>query len=137
MYCSKYCLWRFWRRFLQIKVRIFPNLKKVEQFVQPFFLQIKNKMTFQLFKYLYLLKLKTYYYMKKLSLLAIAALFVATSFTSCKKDYTCVCSAGSNGAVSVDASQVEYKKVKKSDAEDSCAALSTFQSLGGGSCSLK
>jgi hypothetical protein len=70
--------------------------------------------------------------MKKLSLLSIAALFVATSFTSCKKDYTCSCSGGTTTPI-----DYEYKKVKKADAEDACSTTSALWTLGGGSCKLK
>jgi len=70
--------------------------------------------------------------MKKLSLLSVAALFIATSFTSCKKDYTCACSGGTTNTFNY-----EYKKMKKSDAEDACSSASSIWSIGGGSCSLK
>jgi hypothetical protein len=70
--------------------------------------------------------------MKKLSLLSIAALFVATTFTSCKKDYTCECTDKIDNTVD----KFEYKKVKKADAEDACNTTSALYSIGGGSCTL-
>jgi hypothetical protein len=84
--------------------------------------------------FLHLAKSKTKLFMKKLSLLSIAALFVATSFTSCKKDYTCACSGNSL----IPTANYEYKKVKKADAEEACTAQSTaYGVFGGGSCKLK
>ncbi len=70
--------------------------------------------------------------MKKITLLAVA--FVAISFASCKKDYTCTCSYTSG--TSTASSNVTYTKVKKKDAQKSCDAANA--NMGGlGSCTLK
>jgi hypothetical protein len=57
--------------------------------------------------------------MKKILLLAAVSCF---AMTSCKKDYTCTC----NGTgLPANLAKIEYKKVKKKDAQSSCDALST------------
>jgi len=55
--------------------------------------------------------------MKKLSLLC--AVLFALSFTACKKDYTCTCTALGVDTVS------PLDNTSKSDAEDACSALET------------
>ncbi|MGC4056907.1 MAG: hypothetical protein QM743_02150 [Chitinophagaceae bacterium] len=68
--------------------------------------------------------------MKKV-IFAIAALGLI-SLTSCKKEYTCSCTAaGQTTDVKTE------KKVKKSEAEDMCSALSAQYAILGGSCALK
>jgi hypothetical protein len=62
--------------------------------------------------------------------IAIAALGVLT-LASCKKDYTCSCTAAGLTTDSV------YKDVKKKDAEKACDAASVNYALISGSCSLK
>ena len=59
-----------------------------------------------------------------------AVVAVVALLASCKKDYTCTCTAA--GVTS----SFEYKDVKKADAEDACDAQSTLFALTGGSCSL-
>jgi hypothetical protein len=70
--------------------------------------------------------------MKKI--FAIAVLGVIT-LSSCKKDYTCACTA-TNSAYNVSAA---YKGVKKKDAEKSCDTFGTSyaSSTPGGKCELK
>jgi len=72
--------------------------------------------------------------MKKGLLFILGTAFIASmSFTSCKKEHTCVCTA-SDGTKE----NTTIPKSSKSDAKDKCAALSMIQaSMGGGSCSLK
>lgn len=69
--------------------------------------------------------------MKKITLLAVA--FVAISFASCKKNYTCECS--SNGVVIASTTI----KNTKSKAKTSCDALSsTYTAYGTGvTCAIK
>ncbi|MBX3163940.1 MAG: hypothetical protein KF900_05625 [Bacteroidetes bacterium] len=71
--------------------------------------------------------------MKKIVMIAAV---VALSMASCKKDYTCECSGGS---IPAGLAKIEYKKVKKKDAQSSCDALSsTYAIYGTGiSCELK
>jgi len=72
--------------------------------------------------------------MKKLLLSVAAFALVATTMTSCKKDYTCACSGNSF----LPTADYKYTKVKKADAEDACNSQSTaYGILGGGSCKLK
>jgi hypothetical protein len=60
--------------------------------------------------------------MKKITLLTAAVLLIATSITSCKKDYTCTCSktytSGSSSSTA-DYSVYTYKDTRKR-AEDRC-----------------
>ena len=69
--------------------------------------------------------------MKKITLLA--AVVVAFTFASCKKDYTCECT--SNGVV---IGTIKYKDTKKK-AKDACSASnSTYASYGANvSCGIK
>ena len=69
--------------------------------------------------------------MKKVMLFVAVAAFAATTFTSCKKDYTCECKMGS------DTYTYELKDVKKKDAKDACNAAGSIWILGGGTCDLK
>jgi hypothetical protein len=66
--------------------------------------------------------------MKKLSLLSIAALFVATSFTSCKKDYTCTCTSSGSG---ITASASTVINDTKANAEETCNKGDATTSSGG------
>jgi hypothetical protein len=59
--------------------------------------------------------------MKKIVLVAAVATF-ALGMTSCKKDYTCSCTATD---LPSNFSKFEYSKVKKDDAESTCSAQQT------------
>ena len=59
---------------------------------------------------------------KVLTILAIAAF--ATSFTACKKDYTCTCTHDLLGAST--ATTYEYEKAKKDVAEQACSDTEVF-----------
>lgn len=72
--------------------------------------------------------------MKKTIATVIAVIFVAASFTSCKKDFTCSCTYSSNSALNYD---YKYTKVKKKDAQASCDGLDSSAKLVNGSCTLK
>ena len=63
--------------------------------------------------------------MKKVTLLAAVA-FLATTFTSCKKDYTCACTG--SGATSGWNYEWKMTDVKKKDASDACDLLNTTYS---------
>lgn len=52
------------------------------------------------------------------NLLLIAAVLFAFSVTSCKKDYTCVCTVAGTST------DLEMEDVSKKDAEDACDELS-------------
>lgn len=69
--------------------------------------------------------------MKKLVLSIAALALVATTLTSCKKDYDCVCTLGS------DTETFKLKDVKKKDADAACNSVGTFYTLAGGTCSIK
>jgi hypothetical protein len=56
--------------------------------------------------------------MKKITLLAIAAL--AISFASCKKDYTCTCTTSYTGGGSSTSTTI-HKGLKKKQAQAACA----------------
>jgi hypothetical protein len=70
--------------------------------------------------------------MKKVLLFSAAVLVAASTFTSCKKDYTCDCSGGT-----LTASSTPIKDAKKKDAQDACDALNVIAAIGGGTCTLK
>lgn len=55
--------------------------------------------------------------MKKLVLFSFATLLVASTFTSCKKDYTCECSTTYNGVTTTASGTVNGTK---SDAKEAC-----------------
>lgn len=56
------------------------------------------------------------------------AFFVAASFTSCKKDYVCACTATFDGGKETQAYPIVDQK--KKDAKDACETLeSTFKLL--------
>lgn len=58
------------------------------------------------------------------------AFFVAASFTSCKKDYVCTCTATFDGEKESEAYPLVDQK--KKDAEDACQSLeSTYKILIG------
>lgn len=69
--------------------------------------------------------------MKKLVLSIAALALVATTMTSCKKEYTCSCSIL---GVTQD---TKFEKMSKADAEDKCKEASTSAAILGGSCSIK
>ncbi len=69
--------------------------------------------------------------MKKITLIAIA--FVAVSFASCKKDYTCTCSYTGGGT------DVTKMKTSKSSAQAHCTSGTSTFGTGGANvktCSL-
>lgn len=69
--------------------------------------------------------------MKKVLALAAAGLFV---LASCKKDYTCSCTATDSAFNK----EFNYSKVKKKDAESTCSNQSAqYANIPGGKCSLK
>ena len=67
--------------------------------------------------------------MKNLSLLLAGVALVALTTTSCKKIYTCNCTAASTDATVVEnVDWYDYEntvKLKKADAEDACAVVET------------
>lgn len=65
-------------------------------------------------------------HMKKLTILAVAAL--AISFASCKKDYTCECTSSGGGATATASTTIKDTKKK---AEDACTARASTTSVGG------
>jgi hypothetical protein len=65
--------------------------------------------------------------MKKLSVLAIAAL--ALTFASCKKDRTCTCTTTSSSGTTV--KKTVYYKIKKGDALEKCQGSQTTTESGG------
>lgn len=69
--------------------------------------------------------------MKKLLLSVAAFALVASTMTSCKKDYDCVCTSGT------DTETFKLKDVKKKDAKDACNTVGAFYTLGGGTCEIK
>jgi len=71
--------------------------------------------------------------MKKILLFA-GVLFIAGSFMSCKKDYTCECTV--NG---IALPAAEIKDASSKDAKDACNALETAAKMGdpAASCKLK
>jgi hypothetical protein len=66
--------------------------------------------------------------MKKLSILLTGLALVAFTFSSCKKEYTCVCTDSDDG----DTDSYTYPKAKKSDAKAWCEA----ESGGSWTCEL-
>lgn len=66
--------------------------------------------------------------MKKITLLA--AVIVAISFASCKKDYTCECSVTVNGVTASGSTTINDTKKK---AKDACTAKAT----SGATCAIK
>lgn len=70
----------------------------------------------------------------KLSIIALA-LFAVTSFTSCKKDYTCECVVTSDGT-EISRASTTIKETKKK-ATDACEAMSTESGDLKSTCSIK
>jgi hypothetical protein len=68
--------------------------------------------------------------MKKITLLA--AVVIAASFASCKKDYNCVCTASGGTTTTYD-----LGKIKKKDAKASCESVGSLWIAAGGSCEAK
>lgn len=68
--------------------------------------------------------------MKKVFVVAALAVFV---LSSCKKDYTCACKFTDGATLNI-----EMNKVKKKDAESSCASAETTYKAGdpGVKCSI-
>ena len=66
--------------------------------------------------------------MKKLTILAVAAL--AISFASCKKDRTCTCTITPTSGITATETTVMYK-VKKHDARQNCIGGQTTVASGG------
>lgn len=76
--------------------------------------------------------------MKKITLLA--AVVVAVSFASCKKNYSCVCSVPASNTTSPFAgTSITYDlgKIKKKDAKSSCEAAGSSWISVGGTCEEK
>jgi hypothetical protein len=71
--------------------------------------------------------------MKKITLLA--AVIVAASFASCKKNYTCVCTDTYNGTT--ETYTYDLGKIKKKDAKSKCDAVGAIWVADGGSCEAK
>lgn len=71
--------------------------------------------------------------MKKITLLA--AVVIAASFASCKKDYTCVCTGTSS--VYNSSYTFDLGKIKKKDAKSSCDAAGASWSSIGYTCEAK
>jgi Ni/Co efflux regulator RcnB len=69
--------------------------------------------------------------MKKLLLSVAAFAIVATTMTSCKKEYTCSCT------ILGQTQDTKFEKMSKADAEDKCKEASTGAAILGGSCSIK
>lgn len=65
--------------------------------------------------------------MKKVLAIAVLGVFV---LASCKKDYTCTCTADG------ETYKYELKDVKKKDAKDACDAAGSLWILAGGTCSI-
>jgi hypothetical protein len=65
--------------------------------------------------------------------LALAAVVVALA--SCKKDYTCECTATILGVT--DTETLTFEDATKAEAEDSCNTANTAYQLFGGSCELQ
>jgi hypothetical protein len=76
--------------------------------------------------------------MKKITSLAIVSLFVAASFVSCKKDYTCTCTTVSDGINSESSITI---KDTKSKAKSTCSSYESNTSMLGmtitTTCALK
>ncbi|MES2133573.1 MAG: hypothetical protein V4506_14585 [Bacteroidota bacterium] len=67
--------------------------------------------------------------MKKITLLA--AVIVAASFASCKKNYTCVCTTNNSSNGFAASYTFDLGKIKKGDAKSACdAAGSSWSSIG-------
>jgi hypothetical protein len=78
-----------------------------------------------IFHYLCTSKIKN---MKKITFVIAAVGLI--SMTSCKKDYTCTCTDGT------DTEKFEFKDAKKKDAKNACDTWNSLYAIGGGSCSL-
>ena len=75
--------------------------------------------------------------MKKIVLFAMVAI-VASTFTSCKKDYTCTCTTKETGVPDV-VTTVTIKNATKSDAQKACSGNASVSGGGVGisiTCSL-
>lgn len=74
--------------------------------------------------------------MKKLSLMLLTAVAIGTAFTSCKKDYECVCTYDMGGQKQT--ASVTMNGVTKKDAKSACKALDKqYAQFTGVDCSLK
>lgn len=71
--------------------------------------------------------------MKKLSILAVAALFTF-GLTSCKKDWNCTCTDSTTGTTP---DVYPINDAKKKDAEKACDVWGALYTPFGGSCSLE
>ncbi|MES2515878.1 MAG: hypothetical protein V4580_17115 [Bacteroidota bacterium] len=71
--------------------------------------------------------------MKKITLLA--AVVIAASFASCKKDYTCVCTGTNNGVSG--SYTYDLGKIKKKDAKASCESAGAAWIAYGYTCEEK
>lgn len=68
--------------------------------------------------------------MKKIAPIALVAL-MAVAFTSCKKDYTCKCTATVNGQVFATGSTTKSIKDTKKKAKDACNQGDSESTSGG------
>jgi len=68
--------------------------------------------------------------MKRILLFSAAVLVAASTFTSCKKQYYCNCTNGT------DKEYYDLGSQKKKDADAACTASSSLYTIVGGSCSL-
>ena len=71
--------------------------------------------------------------MKKITLLA--AVVIAASFASCKKNYTCTCTGTSQGVSGT--YTYDLGKIKKKDAKSSCDAAGSVWISAGYTCESK
>ncbi len=72
--------------------------------------------------------------MKKITLLA--AVVVASTFASCKKNYTCVCTGSQTGSGSYTYTY-DLGKIKKKDAKSTCNSVGASWVTIGGTCEAK
>ena len=73
--------------------------------------------------------------MKKVTSTLAIALFLAFAMTSCKKDYTCVCTTTIGGNST--SQEISLGKQKKKDAESACSARIVSTSTASMACKLK
>ena len=73
--------------------------------------------------------------MKKITLLA--AVVIAASFASCKKNYTCVCTGTQSGSTASYSYTYDLGKIKKKDAKSTCNSVGASWVTIGGTCEAK
>ena len=69
---------------------------------------------------------------KSIALSGVFILLMLFVFSSCKKDWTCECSA-----TGITSSSAEISKKTKKNAQDDCDALAASYKAAGGNCTLK